>query len=434
MSATLYQHLHDKAKKKPLRFHIPGHKGKQVPFLKNLLPLDFTEINGTGNLYIPGAPIEEAQEKWAMEFGFPHCQFLTGGSTQGVYTALALCAKEGDTVLLDRTSHKSAMNAMGLLGLKPLYLQRPWLSGMEVPGAVTPEDVETMLKENPEIKTVFLTSPTVYGILSDVYSISEIVHEHGGKLVVDGAHGAHLPWLMIDNYSSADVVAVSAHKTLPCLGQSAMIFFRDFCPDLVGETASLFGTSSPSYLMLASMDRAREWMNQEGSLEYVRVARQVATLREIFPSLEAPLYLDPTRLTLLCSRGDEIALELEKEEIYLEMANPGHMVAVFTAMDQDEEIQKFAKHLVMYLAKPSHLPDLSPPPLLPERKMSIRDVLFAEKITVPLAESLGKIAGANIAPFPPGIPVVVSGEVISQTTLDYLARINYEKKEILVIP
>ncbi|MFI3253105.1 MAG: aminotransferase class V-fold PLP-dependent enzyme [Eubacteriales bacterium] len=433
METPLYNAIKALAEEAPLRFHLPGHKGKSIPFMENIMPYDFTELSRTGNLYEWGEPFAQAQDLWAREFGLPHCQFLTGGSTQGVYTALALCGKEGDKILLDRGAHRSAVNAMGILGLEPVYLPRPWLKDLEVPGAIDAETVNTLLKENPDIKTVFLTSPTVCGLLSDVYTIAEIVHSYGAKLIVDGAHGAHLPWLMIDNYSAADVVCVSAHKTLPCLGQSAMIFYRDFSPELVRETAALFGTSSPSYPMLVSMDLAREWMNQEGMTEYVRVARQVATLREILPCLTEPLYLDPTRLCILCHQGVEVAKELEKENIYLEMSNPGHLIGIFTAMDSDEEIQKLAKAIIPHFSHREPLPDLSPPDVLPERKMSIREVIFCDKITVQLTEAEGKIAGANIAPFPPGIPVVAMGEEISSLSLSYLKRIGYTKKEVLVV-
>lgn len=429
----LYQHLKAKAKENPLRLHIPGHKGKTLPYMRNLVPLDFTELSFTGNLYENTPPFEETQQLWAQEFGFPHCQFITGGSTQGVYTALALCCEKGGTLLLDRGAHRSAEHGCGLLGIQPQYITRPWLKDLELPGPVEAEEVERILTAHPEIETVFITSPTVCGILADVYAIAEVVHEHGGKLIVDGAHGAHLPWLMIDNYSAADVVCVSAHKTLPVLGQGAMIFYRDFSPKEVGFIASLFGTASPSYAILSTMDMAREWMNGDGMMEYVRAARQVATLREIFPCLTFPHYLDPTRLTLLCHEGNQVAVELEKQGIYLEMANRGHLVAVFTAMDTDEEIQCFAKAVLPHFKNRKPLPDLSPPTTLPKHRMDIQDVILAKKITVPLKESLGKICGSTIAPFPPGVPVVVMGEEIGQEELDYLEKIAYQGDEVLIV-
>lgn len=431
METPLYSKLKEFSDEKPLRLHIPGHKGKMTPLPRNFLSVDFTELSRTGNLYEGGEPFDEAQSLWANQFGFEYAQFLTGGSTQGMYTALAICS--GEKVLLDRGGHRSAVHAMGLLHRKPIYLKRPWLKDLEVPGPVDPTVIEDILKENPDVKTVMVTSPTYCGVLSDIYTIAEIVHKYDGKLVVDGAHGAHFPWLMIDHYSAADVVTISPHKTLPALGQAAVLLYREFSPNVVRETASLFGTSSPSYPIMSSMDLVRNWMDGEGMLEYVRVARQVATLREIFPALSDPLQLDPTRLTLLCNEGQQVARELEKQGIFLEMANPGHLVAVFTAADTDEEIQQFAKAVLPHVSHRSPLPDLTPPEQLPVKRMEIHEVMFAEKTLLPLSECAGKIAGTTIAPYPPGVPVVVLGEEISSTELEYLERVGYENQEVLVV-
>lgn len=431
MATPLYGALKDYAKKTPLRLHIPGHKGKQIPSARNLLPLDVTELSTTGNLYEIGEPFATAQQLWADQFGLPHCQFLTGGSTQGVYTALAMCG--GDTILMDRYSHRSVSHGAGLLGINPLYLRREWMPEFEVSKGIDPDVVDKMMEAHPEVKTVVICSPTMVGVLSDVYTIAQVVHSHGGKLIVDGAHGAHFPWLMIDHYSSADVVVLSAHKTLPCLGQSAMILYRDFDPQQVADTASLFGTSSPSYPILASMDLAREWMDGDGMMEYVRVARLVATLREIFPTVNEPLQLDPTRLTILCPHGLEVAKALEEENIFLEMATKSHLVAVFTAMDTDQEVQRFAMALVNHMDNHTGLPDLSPPPELPPRRMSLQDALRGKKISIPLQESLGRVAAYPVAPYPPGIPVVEMGEEITQSMLDYLDHIGYDKTEVMVV-
>lgn len=433
METPLYTALKNLADTNPLRLHMPGHKGKLNPLLTSLGTLDFTELTPTGNLYHKGEPFDKAQELWAEQFGFQHCQFLTGGSTQGLYTALSLATQPQDKVLLDRGAHRACYHAMGLLDLNPVYLQRGWLAEVEVSAVITPEEVEAHLLACPEIKTVCITSPTYYGLLSDVHGIAEVVHNHGGKLIVDGAHGAHLPWLMIDNYSAADLVTISTHKTLPALGQTALLLFRDIYPEEVRENALLFGSSSPSYALMASMDLARGWMDEDGMMETVRVARQVATLREIFPSLTDPLPLDPTRLTILCPHGDQVSRELEKQGIYLEMTTPAHLVGIFTAMDTDEEIQRFAQAMLPHFSHREPLPDLTPPTQLPRQVMSIHAVINAKKVTIPLADSLGKVAGATIAPYPPGVPVVAMGEEISETELTYLEKIGFADEDVMVI-
>lgn len=150
--------------------------------------------------------------------GAEYCQFLTGGSTMGIHTALTLCCPPGSRVLVDRSCHRSTFHALALLDLDPIFLPRPWLAEEGVAGPFSPLDVKKMLDQDPTIKTVCITSPTYCGLLSDIPAIAGVVHAHGGKLVVDGAHGAHLQFLGMDAYRGADAVVVSAHKTLPAMG------------------------------------------------------------------------------------------------------------------------------------------------------------------------------------------------------------------------
>lgn len=433
METPLYSKLKSLADQSPLRLHVPGHKGKTEILFQNMVEVDFTELNPTGDLYQPGEPFATAQALWAEKFGFEHCQFLTGGSTQGVYTALSLCGKPHDYVLLDRGAHRSAFHGLGLFRQSPIYLRRPWIKGAEVAGPVEPREVERLLDRHPGVTTVFITSPTYHGVLSDIHTIARVAHRRGCKLVVDGAHGAHLPWLDMDHYSSADIVTISAHKTLPVLGQGAMILYRGFSPSVVASTAALYGTSSPSYAILSSMDIARDWMDRNGAREYERASRRVKTLREIFPCLNEPHPLDPLRFTLICRDGQQMAKELEKLGIYVEMAGAGHIIAIFNGMDTDEEIERFAKAILPHLYRRKPVEDLSPSEVLPWQRISIQNVMFGDKITVPLSQSAGHVAGESISTCPPGVPVVAMGEVISEKELAYLQKIGYNKKEVSVL-
>ena len=288
MPTPLYDALKEYAQKNPARFHMPGHKGKFLPApeLAGLAPIDLTELLPTGNLYEAGEPFDSAQRLWAELFGFDFCQFLTGGSTMGIHTGLALCAGPGEKALVDRGCHRAVFNALALLDLEPVWLERPWLDSENMIGPISPGQVEKMLDQHSDIKTVCITSPTYAGVLSDVEAISQIVHARGGTLFVDGAHGAHLPFLGVDPFRGADAAAVSAHKTLPAMGQSALLFVNGMDPDRVRRTASIFGSSSPSYPMLASMDLARDWLLGKGRWEYRRTACRVFEFRQAFPSLK----------------------------------------------------------------------------------------------------------------------------------------------------
>ncbi|MEA4932199.1 MAG: amino acid decarboxylase, partial [Lawsonibacter sp.] len=262
MSTPLYDALTQYANRNPARFHMPGHKGKAlpVPELAGLSRIDVTELPDTGNLYEAGPPFDLAQSLWAQIFNFDDCRFLTGGSTMGLHAGLTLFCSPGDKILVDRGCHRAVYNSMALLDLEPVFLERPWLSKHNLVGPFSKENVENRLAAHPEIKTVCITSPTYSGLLSDTAAISEVVHVHGGKLLIDGAHGAHLPFLGVDAFSGADGVVVSAHKTLPAMGQSALLFTRGVDPARVRRAASIYGSSSPSYPMMASLDLARQWL------------------------------------------------------------------------------------------------------------------------------------------------------------------------------
>ena len=431
MSTPLYDALKDYAAKKAARFHMPGHKGRWLPLpeLVPLAPLDVTEIPGTGNLYEAGEPFDSAQALWAQVFGFDHCQFLTGGSTMGVLTGLTLFCPPGSRVLLDRGCHRSAFNALALLDLDPVYLPRPWLAEENLVGPFGPEQVEAALKKAPDIKTICITSPTYAGALSDIPAIAQAAHAHGARLLVDGAH---LPFLGIDAFAGADGVVVSAHKTLPAMGQSALLFTRGVDPELVRRRASLYGSSSPSYPMMVSLDAARDWLLGPGKQEYDRAARRVAGLRRRFPSVGDQLPWDPARLTVKVKNGPAFARALEGMGIYPEMEDGGHVVFICSAQDREEDLDRLEGALSALEGEMGPCPPLPAPPA-PERVLSPRQALFAPVETLPLADCLGRVAAGQLAPYPPGIPVVAPGERIGKKELSYFAQIGYNSPNVAVV-
>ena len=435
MSTPLYDALRAYAQKEPVRFHMPGHKGRSLsaPELSPLAPLDVTELPPTGNLYEEGPPFDQAQALWAQVFSFGHCQFLTGGSTMGIYTGLALLSSPGDQVLVDRGCHRSVFHAMALLDLDPVYLSRPWLARENLTGPISPEIVEKTLEQYPNVKTVCITSPTYSGILSDIEAIAPLVHSHGARLLVDGAHGAHLPFLGKNPFLGADGVVVSAHKTLPALGQSALLFTRGLEGDRVRRTAALFGTSSPSYPILASLDLARDWMEGEGREQCRRAAEEAARLRQRFPALSGGgLSLDPTRLTLKVKDGPFFARALEERGIYPEMEDGGHLVLIVTGMDRQEDFARLTQALEELEEEMGPCPPL-PPPSMPRRVLSPRQALFAPGETLPLEGCEGRVAACSLAPYPPGVPVVAPGEVIGKKELSYFRKIGYNNGKVQVV-
>ena len=435
MPTPLYDTLRAFAQENNLRMHMPGHKGKPLmaPELAALTAIDFTELPPTGNLYEAGEPFETAQRLWAEAFGFEHCQFLTGGSTMGIHTGLTLCCPPGSSVLVDRGCHRSVFHSMALLDLNPVYLPRPWVGEEGLVGPFIPSDVENMLKDHPEIKTVCITSPTYSGVLSDIKGIAQVVHAHGGTLMVDGAHGAHLPFLGVDAFEGADVVVVSAHKTLPAMGQSALLFTNGFAPNLVRRYATLYGSSSPSYPMLASLDLARGWMEGQGRADYRRVADRVTHMRKKFPSLVEKFSLDPCRLTVKSKDGPALTRRLEEMGVYPEMEDGGHVVFILTCMDSDADLDRLEQALEANRELLGERSEPLPPLPMPQAVIRQRQALFSATETLPLEECEGRVAACQLAPYPPGIPVVAPGELISKKELSYFKKIGYNNNSVEVV-
>ena len=426
-NTPLYTALRQFAAQHPLRMHMPGHKGRPLPApeLAGFSSIDFTELPPTGNLFDGGGAIGQAEELWAEVFQMDSCLFLTGGSTQGVLTALTLACPPGSPLLLDRGCHRSAFHAMALLDVRPVYLPRPWLAEGAVTGPVSPDDVDRLLTAHPDIKAVCITSPTYYGVLSDIPALAATVHRHGGVLVVDGAHGAHLPFLGLDHFSAADLVVVSAHKTLPAPGQSALLLAgKRFSHQDLRRAGAIYGSSSPSYPMMAALDLCRAHMLEEGAAAYQRTAEEVAALRLAFPALtEHHAPLDPTRLTLLSPHGFQTQEALEELGVWPEMADGGHVVLIPTCADTPEDFARLRRALEQVELGPC--PTFPPPPELPEQVLTPRQALFSPGKDHPLDHAEGQIAAAPIAPYPPGVPVVAPGERIEKKSIAYLDRIGY---------
>ena len=414
MSHTpLYDALRAFADTGPLRFHMPGHHGKPLPApeLSRLSELDFTELPPTGDLFSPGGPIEAAEKLWAAAFGMSACLFLTGGSTQGLHTALTLACSVGGGVLVDRGCHRSVYHSMALLDLQPVYLPRPWLTEEGVTGPISPQLVDNELKNHPDIKTVCITSPTYYGVLSDIFAIAQVVHAHGGTLVVDGAHGAHLPFLGLEAY-----------------GQTALLFSSGtYSLDDLRRAGSIYGSSSPSYPMMAALDLCRAALEDGGAAAYGAVAEEVAALRAELPALRPrpDLALDPCRLVLSVRDGFGVKGALEGQGVYPEMADVGHVVFIATCADGAAEFARLRAALEG-LSLPA-VPTRSCPglPGIPPLVVRPRQALFAPRRYLPLRQAEGEVCGVQVAPYPPGVPVIAPGERIEKKHLFYLTEIGY---------
>ncbi len=447
--AALYQALRQRAATKAARFHMPGHKGRPAyPLPSNLFSIDYTEIDGTGNLYEGDEPIRSAEQRAAHVLGASDCLFLTGGSTLALQTALAAVVPAGGSLVVDRNCHKAVTHTMALLDLTPHFVfPEPLPSG--IPGRIDPDDAARQLDAHPESCALLVTSPNYYGVLQDIPALAAVCHRRGKPLIVDAAHGAHLKAVCGQSVieQGADLAAVSTHKTLPALGQSAVLLSSGHIPfSTLLQTAPLFGTSSPSYVLLSSIDLACSWLDGEGTSLYRQCAKTVHRLRQEISDTtpfsvlsDDTIPLDPCRLTLLCHdtnvTGHQLNTTLSREfGIDMEMADHNHAVFICTGMDRPRDYSRLmgALRSPRFAPAPSHSRPCSPLPP-PERVCSVRQAQFSPCSALPLTHAAGKICARAVTPYPPGVPVIYPGERITQLHIEFLQRECYTTSSNVIV-
>ena len=266
-------------------------------------------------------------------------------------------------------------------------------------------------------------------------ALAQVCHRHGAKLLVDGAHGAHLFLLGENPYRGADLVTVSAHKTLPAPGQSALLFGTGITLDQLRQASLIFATSSPSYPMMAALDALRPWLLAEGKRRYQETAQMTAQLRKKYPALtETDAKLDPTRFTLCTENGYQVEKFLQEHNIWPEMADSEHVVFILTCADGVEEVERLEQALdaLGLHGKTRPHSTVSAPPL-PQSVRTPREALFAPKEAVDMTQAVGRIAAEQIAPYPPGVPIAAPGERIDEKILAYLEQLGYNKMKTTVL-
>lgn len=452
MDTPLFDALEAFSENEPLRLHMPGHKGRLPGPFRAVAPLDVTELPPTGNLYTGEGPIAPAEDLCARAAGAGDALFFTCGATQGIFTMLAAAVGMGGTLVLERSCHKSVYHGMGLLDITPQYLTPELLPETGLPAPVTDAQLENALTQTPEARAVLVTSPSYYGIRTDLAALAAVCRRHGVFLLVDEAHGAHFPFVGLASAvrQGAHLAVASTHKTWPALGSSAVLYrHADFPLDKTRLKAlsAIFATTSPSYPILASIDYARGLLEGEYGRRYRDTARYTALLRQAinertpFHALtpDDSLLLDPCRLTVDTLRGGLSGYAadalLRQKNIYMEMADERYVVAILTCCDGPEAVRTLFAALQALPSSPAEAAaPLSP---LPEPKIcrSIRQGLFGPKIQRPLRASAGYISGTILAPYPPGIPVLAPGEEITEKHIAYLEKKSYNIDEsIAVLP
>ena len=465
----LEKKLIDYSKSNIYPFHMPGHKRRLESC--NPYELDITEIEGFDNLHHSEGVLKEAQDKAAKLYGSKKAYYLVNGSTCGILAAISAATRKGDKVIVARNSHKAVYNALYLNELKPTYIF-PRITRFGLQGQITVEDVQQAIEQTPDAKAVIITSPTYDGITSDVCAIAKIVHEKNMILIVDSAHGAHfgfgygMPQNVIKQ--GADIAIESVHKTLPAYTQTAILHL---CSDRVRTQdieryLGIYETSSPSYVLMAGIERAINLVETQkenlfGSLEdnldrfYSKVNElkylKVLTREEL--TVEEACDFDRSKIIILTTKAgisgqDMWDILLEKYGIQIEMAAGNYAVALSSIMDTKEGFDRLADALIQIdddidnrlinnktinnkrfdadetinrktdkiINASIYHPN--------EKKLEIHQADEYDMEEIPLDEATGKVSGAYINLYPPGIPLIVPGEIISERLISDLQMIK----------
>lgn len=418
-------------------FTTPGHK--RAPHLADeLLSLDLPLSSGADDLHLRSDVLGQAERLAADLWGAGLCRFCANGSTQGNQALALALGRPGDRVVVSRSSHKSVLAGLVLSGLDPVWVRADVDPGTGVPLALPPGRVARALEANPEAVGVFLVEPSFVGVLSDLGAIAEIAHAAGVPLVLDQAWGAHLGFhrdLPAHGLAAgADAFVASAHKTLPAFTQGAYLLARGERLDQrrLAESFDVLHTTSVSAAILGSLDRARQLLATRGEELLGETLRLAVLVRERLAAVDGLAVVasdDRTKLSLSLpgtgADGLDVEADLFAEGIRLELANRDLLVPLVTVGDTEESAERLCDALLRSFERRRGEPRAPGGAsavwgVAPEAALTPREAFFAPRETVAVEDAAGRIAAETVAPYPPGIPAIAPGEVVSRELVDSL--------------
>lgn len=449
MSTPLYDALMEYVKKETVPFHMPGHKqGRVLPkeYIENLAKIDLTEVPGLDNLHNPDGAILEAEKLAAKAFGSKQAFFLVNGSTAGIYAAMYAVLNPTDKVLVMRNSHKSVYNGVVLTQSIPVYLlpEIDYENGIAM--GIDVEKIEEVLQKERDVKAVVVTHPNYYGFCSDIEKIVDIVHKYGKILIVDEAHGAHFPFSnnlpKTSIKAGADIVVQSLHKTLTSFTQTSILHLNSDRVDVdrLKYSLSLFQSTSPSYILMSSIDMAREYMEKEGKKRLEEIIQLSLYARREIGKIEEMKCLgedvvgrygivdfDVTKLTIsvknLGIEGPEAEDFLRREcNIQVEMSDVYNILAMVTVGDDEKRVKMLLEGLkkLSKNRKRVKFGDRILFPSLPEMVLTPSEAVRKKKVRVPFEKAEGAISADFVTPYPPGVPLICPGERIEKDMVKYI--------------
>lgn len=455
----LFDALMEYVNRETIPFHVPGHKkglGMDEEFKKfmgeNPFKIDVTVFKLVDSLHCPTGPIKKAQELAADAYGSDASFFCIHGTSGAIQAMIMSVVKSGDKIIVPRNVHKSVTSGIILSGATPIYMQPELDKKVGIAHGVTAETVKKTLKENPDAKAVLIINPTYYGVATDIKKIADIVHSYDIPLIVDEAHGPHLafndklPLSAIE--SGADICCQSTHKIIGALTQCSLLHVHSKRVDVnrVHQILSLLQTTSPSYILMASLDCARRQIALNGkelldkSIDLANYARDEINKipgfycfgKEIIGN-PGVFSIDPTKITISCRdlgiTGFELDMILSNQyHIQLELSDLYNVLAVGSFGDTKENIDALINALKEISQEYKHnknkKSDFIDIPAIPKQVQIPRDAFNSEMVIVPLNDSEGRVSGEFLMAYPPGIPVLCPGEIITQEIIDYVQKLK----------
>ncbi|EOR26767.1 Arginine decarboxylase [bioreactor metagenome] len=451
----LFDALKEYVNRDTLPFHVPGHKkgvGIDKEFKdfigENPFKIDVTVFKLVDSLHHPTGPIKKAQELVADAYN-SHSSFFSIHGTSGAIQAMILSVvNDGDKIIIPRNVHKSVTSGIILSGAIPIFMEPEIDKKLGIAHGVTPETVEKTLKENKDAKAVLIINPTYYGVATDIKKIADIVHSYDIPLIVDEAHGPHLAFSeklpMSALEAGADICAQSTHKIIGSLTQGSLLHVKSkyVNPTRVQQILNLMQTTSPSYILMASLDCARRQIALEGrsllekAIELCKYTRdEINKIPGFYCFGEEVLgkpgsySFDSTKLTIssreLGITGFELDMILaDKYHIQMELSDFYNVLAVGSFGDTKEGMDRLLSALKEisndYYGKREPIQDFLDIPTIPRKILNPREAFYSNKTSISLKDSIGKISGEFLLAYPPGIPVLCPGEEITQEIVDYV--------------
>lgn len=431
MDTPIFDFAKRYAENKPTRLHMPGHKGENYLGIEHL---DLTEIDGADTLYSPTGIIAKSEENASKIFG---CKtvYSTEGSSHCIKAMLYLALlyanenKKPPKIAALRNAHQAFLTAAALLDFEIDWITAKSKSGY-ISSEITAEDLENYFKNTATLPTaVYVTSPDYLGNILDIKSLSAVCHKYGALLLVDNAHGAYLKFLENSEFPidlGADMCCDSAHKTLPVLTGGAYLHIskdlESFCSDKIKSAMALFGSTSPSYIILQSLDLCNKVLDTNFVHKLKNIAKKVESIKKVLSDNGFCLCgNEPMKITIATKSygytGKELAEILKESNIFCEFYDKDYLVLMPSANTDFDELNRLCKFL---LSLERRTPITEKPPILslPKRVLTPRQAIFSATERLPISECENRICAEYSFSCPPAIPIVACGEQITSETID----------------